>query len=123
MRQLGISLLLVLAGCASNSNNPIATYRTVDEQYEITMTGQRENMAHDPISYLFRGTSPSALTILVPRMTGEVLGSEIPVKKGYYSYLGNILFDGQSMFVDLYYDNTDKKTKEPIFWNGKYITQ
>jgi hypothetical protein len=78
-------------------------------------------MAHDPISFLFRGSSPSTDSFLVPRITGEVHGAEIPVKKGYYAYLGKIEFRENSVLVNLFIDNTDDKKIYPALWNGTYI--
>jgi hypothetical protein len=109
------------SGCALNSNDPVATYRNIGAQYEITMTGRRGNMAHDPISFLFRGSSPSSIVVLVPRITGQVQGWEIPVEKGYYNYVGKIDFIDDTTVVDLAYNNTDDHKLEPIEWNGKYL--
>ena len=114
-------VLIFVSGCALNSNNPVATYRSVGTQYEITMNGRRGNMAHDPISSLFRGSSPSTMVVLVPRITSQVQGEEIPVEKGYYSYLGKIEFIDDAILVDLMYDNTDRHKLEPTTWNGRYI--
>jgi len=115
-----ISLSLFLTGCASSVNHDIAKYQRVDTGNRITMTGERENMAHDPISFIFRGTLPSKLVLVVPRIDGEIIGSEIPTKKGYYKYAGVIKFQKNVMLLSLSYDNTDKDVKKPISWNGKY---
>ena len=116
-------VLIFVSGCALNSNDPVATYRNVGTQYEITMTGRRGNMAHDPISSLFRGSSPASMVILVPRITDQVQGKEIPVEKGYYSYLGKVEFIDNTILVDLMYNNTDVNKLEPTLWNGKYKLQ
>lgn len=57
---------------------------------------------------------------MVPRITGTVQGDEIPVKKGYYKYVGEIIFAKEIMTLDLYYDDTDRMTKTPLTWNGEY---
>jgi len=120
MKKILLILFFVLSGCSLNKNNSIATYHKVSGGYEVVMTGKRENMAHDPISFVFRGSSPSQLVIQVPRITGEVNGSEIPVQKGYYKYLGKIHFSVDSMIVNLSYDDYDRKKVYPVSWNGKY---
>jgi hypothetical protein len=122
MKLIAILLACIFfSGCASNKNDPVATYRSEDAGFSITMTGKRENMAHDPISLLFRGSSPASLVIFAPRITGEVRGTEIPVQKGYYSYLGSVKFSPPYMDVDLSYDDTDLHLNTPTDWNGRYL--
>lgn len=121
LRHLIALVLISVSGCVLNSNDPVATYRSLGTQYEITMTGRRGNMAHDPLASLFRGSSPSSMVVSVPRITSQVQGEEIPVEKGYYSYLGKIEFIDNTMLVDLMYNNTDDHKLEPTTWNGKYI--
>ncbi|MFZ6818976.1 hypothetical protein [Undibacterium sp. Ji22W] len=123
MRKLLLILCFLFSGCVSNSNNPIATFSVVGERYELTLSGKRENMAHDPISLMFRGTSPVSETLILPRISGEVLGNEIPVKSGSYNYLGKVTFKDNQMLVELYYDNNDDKIQQPTQWNGKYLVQ
>jgi hypothetical protein len=78
-------------------------------------------MAHGPVSIFFAGTSPVSELLTLPRLTGKVDGSEIPVPDGHYRYVGSVHFVGQTMIVDLYYDNTDDKKLEASAWNGNYL--
>lgn len=112
--------LLFIAGCATNSNDSVATYRAVGNGYEVTVSGRRENMAHGPLTYLFRGTSPSSRTFLVPRISGDVLGTDIPVEEGYYRLVGTIHFSGRIMNINLEFDDTDRNRRRPIPENGQY---
>ena len=121
LRIIFILLVLFISGCAKNYNNEVATYIKVDNRYQIKLSGMRGNMAHDPISMIFRGSSEVSETIVVPRISGVVKGSEIPTEKGYYKYLGLIRFNDGKMIIDLQYDNYDYKTTPDTGWNGSYI--
>jgi hypothetical protein len=114
------SIFLALGGCSKNSNNSIATYKEIDGHYEITMTGRREYMGHDPVSILLRKSYSSSRVFFVPRITGEVLGDEIPTEEGYYKYQGRIIFFKNKMIVSIFLINTDDKKIQPISWNGEY---
>jgi len=120
MKVVFVFLFALLVGCAESSNNSVAFYKKVEGAYEITMVGKRAHMAHDPISFLFRGSSPSKAILKVPRIKGNVKGEEIPVKKGYYSFVGDVDFIEHNMKVDLFYDDYDKNVKREYSWNGEY---
>jgi hypothetical protein len=77
-------------------------------------------MVHDPVSLLQGKTYIETEILRVPRIEGVVEGREIPVAPGYYKYLGQIIFSGSQMKLDLYYDNYDDKKKDPLSWNGEY---
>lgn len=121
MRVLSIIIFLLLSGCAKNYNNEVATYKTVGSTYVLTVTGMRGNMAHDPISFIFRGSHEASESFEIPRITGVVKGSEIPRPKGHYMLLGDITFNNDYVTIDLSYDNYDDKTQPKLNWNGKYI--
>jgi len=123
LRIILILLALLISGCAKNYNNEVATYKVSDNGYQIYLTGMRGNMAHDPISLIFRSSSEISETLDVPRISGTVKGSEIPTEKGYYKYLGFIHFSDGTMVIDLQYDNYDDKTTPDSIWNGNYILQ
>ena len=61
------------------------------------------------------------MVVLVPRITSELQGEEVPVEKGCFNYLGKIEFIDNTILVDLMYNNTDVHKLEPTTWNGKYI--
>ena len=118
-------IVLLIAGWLVFISNKAENYKnafvTKDGSfYKIELKGVRYLMVHDPISALMGRTYEATYVINVPRITGIVKGNEIPVKKGYYKYLGSITFSGDKMMVDLYYDNYDDKIKDPISWDGEY---
>ena len=79
-------------------------------------------MGHDPGSVLSNETYEDSVILQVPSLRdGIIKGQEIPVRKGYYSYLGEIIIHNEKVQVNLSYDNTDDKKVEPTSWNGKYI--
>jgi hypothetical protein len=121
MRRLVLATFFFLTACATSSNDPVATFLQHGDVYKISLSGRRENMAHDPVSIFFAGTSPVSTSLTLPRLTGKVDGSEIPVPDGYYRYVGSVRFEGQTMIVDLYYDNTDDKKLDTSGWNGTYL--
>lgn len=111
-----------ILGCSSNVENyRNAYYSVAGEHYVVTLRGKRNRMAHDPISALLARTYEEVERIEVPRIAGVVEGREIPVPKGYYGYVGRIVFFGTQMKIDLYYDNHDESKIEPSSWNGDYI--
>lgn len=103
------------------SNNETATIKKVENHYQITMTGERALMSHDPISALKRETYTDTFKIIIPSTNGIIKGQEIPTKEGYYKMLGTVNIDKEKMNIDLYYDKSDDKTKDPLNWNGDYI--
>jgi hypothetical protein len=104
----------------TSSNDDTATMEKIGNDYEITLTGQRAYMAHDPISALSRDTYSDTFKIIVPRAQGVINGQEITTEKGYYKMLGMLDISKDKMTIDLYADNYDDKTKDPIIWNGEY---
>ena len=79
-------------------------------------------MGHDPSSVLSNRTYEDSIIFQVPSLqAGIIKGEEIPVQKGRYKYLGQIIIDGKKVQVDLSYDNTDDKKIELTSWNGKYV--
>ena len=118
MRKYLLIGFLFLVGCAKSTNDSVATYIQLGDSYKVTLTGERVNMSHDIFSV--RSTSPTSEVFLLPRISGEVEGHEIPVKKGYYAYVGKVTFSDNSMVVELYSEDTDSKSKRAISWNGTY---
>jgi hypothetical protein len=121
MRVLSIIFILLLSGCAKNYNNEVATYKAVGSRYVLTVTGMRGNMAHDPISLLFRGSHEASQSFDIPRISGTVKGSEIITPKGYYGFLGQINFSGENVTMQLLINNYDDNTQPELNWNGKYV--
>ena len=77
-------------------------------------------MAHDPVSALMRKTYEDSILLPLPVADGTLLGENIPVEPGYYTYTGEIQRQGKSLTVNLYFNNTDDNSKGPVGWNGKY---
>lgn len=120
MRNFFIVLCLVLSACSPASNDPVGHYRLVENGYEIRLTGQRKNMSHDLSGMISSNTSKAEVKFRVPKLQGIVKGHEIPVEKGYYKYVGEILFNDEKMVVNLRVVDTDAKVEKNISWNGAY---
>lgn len=103
-----------------SSNDDTATIERLGEEYQITLTGQRVYMAHDPISAISRDTYSDTFRIMVPRANGIINGQELLTEKGYYKMSGTLVLSQEKMTVELYNDNYDDKTRDPLTWNGKY---
>jgi hypothetical protein len=102
------------------TNNKTATIANFDNQYIVTVSGKRSLMVHDPISLFERKTYLETYKIIVPRAEGIVNGQEITTQPGYYKFKGTMTFEKEHLIIDLWADNYDNKTKDPLSWNGKY---
>jgi hypothetical protein len=102
------------------SNNETAKIESYGDKYQVTLTGERLLMTHDPFSFLKRGTYTDTLQLIIPRDKGEIKGAEIPTEKGHYKMIGTLNIDGGKMELDLYYDNSDDNIKDPLSWNDNY---
>lgn len=79
-------------------------------------------MAHDPGAALSNKTYEDSAVFQIPSLQdGTIKGADIPVRKGYYKYVGEIIVRDEKVHVNLSYDNTDDKKIEPISWNGEYV--
>lgn len=76
-------------------------------------------MAHDPISAILGRTYEETLTIEIPRIEGEIDGSEIPVSPDKLPYVGRVVIMKDKMKVELYYDDPSD-TRVPLPWNDEY---
>jgi len=101
-------------------NNEIAEIKPAQTGYELTLTGKRLNNSHDLVTVFSKKTYLDTLKILLPRKKGTINGEEIKVKKGNYEYLGTINIENKKINLELYYNNSDNNTKQPLIWNGKY---
>jgi hypothetical protein len=115
-----ISLLIV--SCSGSENYQEAYGYLQDGQFFIKIKGKRKLMGHDPGSVLSNKTYEDSLILQVPSLQdGTIKGEEVPTRKGYYKYLGQIIIDRKKLQVNLSYDNTDDKKIEPTSWNGEYV--
>ena len=101
-------------------NHEIARIKKQGTNYQLTLTGDRLYIAHDPISALRKETYKETYKLVIPRSTGEIKGSEIPTEEGYYKLAGLIKINNEKMTIDLYYDNTHDNIKKESNWNGDY---
>jgi hypothetical protein len=113
-------LLIIFYSISPAKNNKTATIEKVENLYVVTLTGKRILMSHDLISLLKRKTYLDTFKVSVPRVEGVINGQEIPTEEGHYKMLGTIVFDGDEMKIDLYYDNYDDSIQYPLSWNGEY---
>lgn len=118
----GIAAILigsVLYGMKLN-HTPEVTITQVEDQYQLRFNGMEYSMSHDFISLFTRQQHAVTYTLTVPRVTGEVSGSEVPVKPGSYRHAGSITFGDTTMTVNLYFEDTDHHRKIPNQLNGVY---
>ena len=102
------------------TNNETAKIESHGDKYQVTLTGERLLMSHDPISFLRRRTYTDTLQLIIPRDKGEIDGVEILTGKGQYRMIGSLNIEGGKMRVDLYYDNSDANIQDPLSWNDNY---
>jgi hypothetical protein len=115
-------LPLLFVSCSGGENYQEAYGYKQDGKAFIKIKGKRKLMGHDPGSVLSNENYEDSVILQVPSLRdGIIKGEEIPVRKGNYKYLGEILIKGDEAQVNLSYDNTDDKKVEPTSWNGKYI--
>lgn len=100
-------------------NYETATIQRVQNNYLLTLRGDRLLMVHDPISALMRKTYVDTLKLLIPRQNGKIDGNEIKIEQGY-KVIGTLHIKENNLKVDLYFDNSDVKKKEPLTWNDNY---
>ena len=116
---LGCLLMMVLA-CSRPGNYERAYFTKSGRSYLVEMKGTRRLMAHDPISAIRGKTYEDTLTLELPRIEGEIEGSEIPVPSDRLPYAGRVVITKGKMKVDLYYDDHNGNTKRPLLWNDEY---
>lgn len=116
----GLLIMSFYIFVSPTSNNETATIKPQGDKFLVTLTGERLLMTHDPISFLKRGTYTETLQLIIPRDKGEINGTEIQTEKGNYTMIGTLSINGEKMKVDLYYDNYDRKIKDPLSWNDNY---
>ena len=123
MRHLPIALVLLvmmavlLTACSRTRNYENAYVSRQGSSYLVEMKGTRRLMAHDPISALLGRTYEETLTMKLPRIEGEIDGSEIPVPPDKLPYTGRVVITNLKMKVDLRYDGSDRAE---LPWNGNY---
>jgi hypothetical protein len=113
---------LLFVSCSQGENYNAAYGYEINGQAFIKLKGRRLLAAHDPGSILANKTYEDSLLLQVPSLeVGTIQGKDIPVRTGYYRYLGDLNIKEGKVRVNLSYDNTDDKKIEPLSWNGDYI--
>ena len=105
--------------------SPATNYKTAyiekeQQHYRVTVKGKRLYMVHDPISLFLRKTYEDSAQYIIPRSEGVIKGQELPIKKGYYKSVGDIIITDNHLKINLSADNYDDKTLDPVTWNGDY---
>ena len=127
--RLVLSIIIGLIGTAyyifvpAATNNKTATIEKFENQYKVTVSGKRSLMVHDLISVFERKTYTESFDFIVPRAEGIINGEEIPTEPGFYKLKGTMTFEKDHLIIDMFADNYDDKTKDPLSWNGNYKLQ
>ena len=106
--------------------NPAKNFKTasiekVKNSFKITVKGKRNLMVHDPISLLKGGTYIDSSTLILPRETGIIRGSELQEFTGYQVINNNaITIHKTELEINIITYNSDDHKKKPSLWNGKY---
>jgi hypothetical protein len=114
---LAAACLITVLACSRPGNYERAYFTKSGRSYLVELKGTRRLMAHDPISGIRGKTYEETLTLQLPRIEGEIEGSEIEVAPGKLSYHGNVVITKDKMTVNLYYNDDEKR---PLDWNGHY---
>ncbi len=117
---IAICFATLASACSGAGNDEHAYFAKDGPSYLVEMKGRRRLMAHDPVSAIRGRTHEETLTIDLPRIDGVIEGAEIPVRPGHLHYVGRVVITKGKMKVDLYYDNRDDCTRDPLLWNGEY---
>ena len=116
-----VVFLLLISSCSESENYKTAYGFEQDGKTFIKLKGKRKLAAHDPTSVISNKTYEDSLIVEVPSLqNSKINGKDIPVRKGYYNYVGEIIIQGEKVQINLNYDNTDDKKIEPTSWNEEY---
>lgn len=119
-----LCLNFLLVACVNGKINNVAHTEEKDGKLFIKLKGERANMVHSPKDILNQSVSPDSFLIEVTQISeGTVLGKNIPVQPGHYTFEGEITIKGKYVFVHLLVNDTDQKKLIPIIWNGKYLLE
>jgi len=113
-------VLLLWLSITPATNHEIATIEQKSDGFQITLTGERLLLAHDPISMFSRSTYVDTFKVEIPRSNGQIRGEEIPTRSGYHSFSGMLNIQQDLLSIDLRHNNADDGTLEELSWNGTY---
>ncbi|HEY0668073.1 MAG TPA: hypothetical protein VGD22_07870 [Sphingobacteriaceae bacterium] len=124
-RLITVSLLVYIGfqvSCTNNTQENTAYGIVENGQSYIKIKGKAALMAHDLSS--INGKYIDSIMIPITSFDDRIIkGESIPVQKGNYKYTGTISIKQNRLNVNLFYDNTDFKRKDPLSWNGEYHFQ
>src|SRR5687768_7564581 len=84
--------LILISSCSESENYKTAYGFEKDGKTFIKLKGKRQLAAHDPSSVVSNKTYEDSLIIEVPSLqNSKINGKDIPVRKGYYKYLGEVI--------------------------------
>lgn len=113
---------LLFVSCSQSENYKEAYGYEVNGKTFIRLKGKRQLAAHDLGSVLANKKYDDGLLLQVPSLkNGTIEGKDIPVRSGYYKYIGNVIIQKNKVRVKLSHDNTDDRKIEPLSWNGEYV--
>ena len=102
----------------ADRNDERAYFARDGQVYRVEMTGRRFPLVHDPISFLLDRTRETTFTMELPRIEGEIDGTQIGPNPGNGRYAGRVVITDGKMAVDLYY--VDESARRPLSWNDEY---
>ena len=122
-RRLFIGLFVaVFAGVCwerhAERNDERAYFARDGQIYRVEMKGQRFPLVHDPVSLLAGRTHEETFTMELPRIEGDIVGTEIGPNPDSRRYAGHVVITNGRMKVDLHY--VDEGARRPLSWNDEY---
>ena len=111
---LTLSSCIVFAGANYYDQ---ATTEESEEFFSITLRGERSLHPASGSEWFFPKVSKQIYVIRLPKRLGKIDGTEIPTRKGSYSFVGTVILDEEYVDFDLQLDNPNR---DDWAWNGKY---
>jgi hypothetical protein len=121
---VGLLFVIIISTCSRAKNYKTANIKISDVDTFLVLKGERIPIKHDIGSVFSDETYKDSLIIKIPSLrNGKILGSEIPVKEGYYKYQGYLQIKGKDLQVRLEIINTDDNKIVPETFNGDYVIE
>jgi hypothetical protein len=127
--RIALGLIGIAALTACTPNHPViekvASVKRVPGGCELLIRSKWPNMAHDPISFLFRGQSDLNATFKVPALKGTFDAKEVTVMYGGNTRTWPVThLVGAMSFTDtevaINFVQIDEGRKSALEFNGKY---
>lgn len=122
MKFVSVAILVILFwACSGYRNDKNAWIVKNNNQLFIKLTGKRALRPAGISNLVKQKTYDDSLFIPLPALKdGIIKGENIPVRKGYYRYKGEVVIKGDNLKIDLFLDNYDDKRLDALSWNGEY---